>query len=134
MPGYDFSFSGLKTAVLYFVEQETRNDPAFIEKNRADLCASVQHAIVDALLHKLTTAARDLGVTQIAIAGGVSANSGLRAAMEEAAQREGWQWHVPPFEFCTDNAAMIAVSGSFRYRMGLLAGAGEAPFARFTGF
>lgn len=113
--GYDFSFSGLKTSILYFLQKEVANDPDFIQKNLDDLCASVQKTIIAILMEKLSRAAKDLGIRQIAIAGGVSANSGLRTAVKEMEATHGWTTYIPKFEYCTDNAAMIAITGKFMY-------------------
>ena len=122
MEGYNFSFSGLKTAIMYFLKKETKNNPEFIEENKADLCASIQRTIVSILLKKITLAAKDLKIAQIAIAGGVSANSGLRSAMMELGNEEHWDIFIPKFEYCTDNAAMIAIAGKFMLEKGLMAG------------
>lgn len=118
LAGYDFSFSGLKTAVLYFLKKEVAANPRFIEDNLADLCASIQHTIVSTLLRQLRKAAAATGLTQVALAGGVAANSGLRAALQAEAAAQGWQVFIPAFEFCTDNAAMIAMSAHFQYLAG----------------
>ena len=118
MSGYDFSFSGLKTAVLYFLKKETAANPAFIEENLADLCAGIQFTIVNTLLRQLRRAAQGTGLTQVALAGGVAANSGLRAALLAEAEARGWQVFIPAFAFCTDNAAMIAMSAHFQYEAG----------------
>ena len=118
MEGYNFSFSGLKTAVLYFLKKETAANPRFIGENLADLCASIQYTIVATLLRQLRRAAAATGLTQVALAGGVAANSGLRAALQAEAAERGWQVFIPEFQFCTDNAAMIAMSAHFQ----LLAG------------
>jgi N6-L-threonylcarbamoyladenine synthase len=115
MQGYNYSFSGLKTAFLYFMRDALKQDSDFTEKNRADICASIQKTIVDILLHKLIKASRDKNIKNIALAGGVSANSALRKAIEETGIKEGWKTHVPKFEYCTDNAAMIAITGYFKY-------------------
>ena len=109
LPGLDYSFSGLKTAVLYFLEAETRKNPDFIAQHLHDLCASVQHTLVRYLLSKLRLAARQSGLKQIAIAGGVAANSGLRAALAEMAGQEGWTTFIPALRYCTDNAGMVAM-------------------------
>ncbi len=111
--GYDYSFSGLKTSFLYFLRDRLALDPAFIEQNTADLCASLQHTIIEILMKNLIRAAKDLNIKEIAIAGGVSANSGLRNAVEEACRRRGWKAYLPEFKFTTDNAAMIAAAGYF---------------------
>lgn len=112
----DFSFSGLKTAVLYFIQNQQKENPNFIEENRADICASIQHTIVSYLMDKLKNAAKQTGIKEIAIAGGVSANSGIRNALKEAETKYGWKTHIPKFEYCTDNAAMIAITGELKYK------------------
>ena len=113
---YNFSFSGLKTGILYFIQREVKKNPDFIEENLNDLCASVQKTIIDILMNKLTMAANDLGIKEIAIAGGVSANSGLRKRIEQLGHESGWSTYVPRFEYCTDNAAMIAITGKFMFQ------------------
>ncbi|SMB97583.1 O-sialoglycoprotein endopeptidase [Hymenobacter roseosalivarius DSM 11622] len=118
MPGYDFSFSGLKTAVLYFLRQQTAKNPNFIQENLPDLCASIQHTIIQTLLRQLQRAAADLGLTQIALAGGVAANSGLRAALQNLAAEKGWAVFIPEFQYCTDNAAMVAMTAHFQFEAG----------------
>ncbi|HEX8348942.1 MAG TPA: tRNA (adenosine(37)-N6)-threonylcarbamoyltransferase complex transferase subunit TsaD, partial [Hymenobacter sp.] len=118
MAGYDFSFSGLKTSVLYFLRQQTAKDEQFIPSNLADLCASIQHTIIQTLLRQLTRAAAEQNLAQIALAGGVAANSGLRAALQALAVEKGWEVFIPDFEFCTDNAAMVAMTGHFQYEAG----------------
>lgn len=115
IPGLDFSFSGLKTSVLYFLQKETRKAENFVAENRADLCASIQHRIITILLKKYKQAALQTGITDLCIAGGVSANSGLRKAFAEMCSQNGWRSFVPPFEYCTDNAAMIAVTAYYKY-------------------
>jgi N6-L-threonylcarbamoyladenine synthase len=115
IPGYDYSFSGLKTSFLYFLRDELKKDSDFIEKNKADLCASLQKTIIDVLMEQLCNATKDLGIKEVAVAGGVSANSGLRAAFEDHAKRFGWKIYIPPFGYTTDNAAMIAMTGYFKY-------------------
>jgi len=117
----DFSFSGLKTAVLYFIERETAKNPNFVAENRADICASLQFTIVDYLMDKLKNAVKATGITEIAIGGGVSANSGIRNALSDAETTYGWKTHVPNFEYCTDNAAMIAIVGQLKYEEGQFA-------------
>ena len=117
----DFSFSGLKTAVLYFVERETAKNPNFVDDNRADICASLQFTIVDYLMDKLKNAVKATGISEIAIGGGVSANSGIRKALRDAETTYGWKTHIPNFEYCTDNAAMIAIVGELKYKEGLFA-------------
>ncbi len=117
----DFSFSGLKTSVLYFIERETSKNPRFIQENRNDICASLQATIVDYLMDKLKNAVNQTGIKEIAIGGGVSANSGIRKALKEAEKTMGWKTHIPLFEYCTDNAAMIAMVGELKYKQGLFA-------------
>jgi N6-L-threonylcarbamoyladenine synthase len=118
IPGLNFSFSGLKTAILYFLQDQTAKDAGFVTANLSDICASVQGRIVSILLNKYRKAARETGVTDLCIAGGVSANSGLRKTFREMGVREGWRTFIPPFEFCTDNAAMIAITGHYKYLSG----------------
>jgi len=116
--GLNFSFSGLKTAILYFLQDHTAKDPAFIRENLVDICASIQGRIISILLHKLARAAKETGVTDLCLAGGVSANSGLRNAFQEMGVRHQWRTFIPPFEYCTDNAAMIAITGYYKYLAG----------------
>jgi len=115
VPDLDYSFSGLKTSFLYFVRDALKQHPGFIDQYKNDLAASLQKAIVDILLDKLKQAARLTGITQIGIAGGVSANSGLRGAVQEEARNQGWNLFIPPFRYTTDNAAMIAITGYYKY-------------------
>lgn len=115
MPGLDFSFSGFKTAVLYFIQKETKNNPDFVKENLEDICASIQYTIVNILMDKLKKAVKQTGINEIAIAGGVSANSGIRKALKEAEKKYGWKCHIPKFEYTTDNAAMIAIAGHYKY-------------------
>jgi len=112
----DFSFSGLKTAILYFVQNRQKEDPHFIKENINDICASIQYTIVSYLMDKLKNAVKQTGIKEIAIGGGVSANSGIRKALKEAEEKYGWVTHIPRFEFCTDNAAMIAMVGELKYK------------------
>jgi len=126
----DFSFSGLKTAVLYFIERNVNANPNFIEENMADICASLQFTIVDYLMDKLKNAVKETGIKEIAIGGGVSANSGIRNALVEAEKKYGWKTHVPRFEYCTDNAAMIAIVGQLKYSRGLFSKNDVVPKAR----
>ncbi len=114
--GLNFSFSGLKTSILYFIQRETKNNPNFIAENRDDICASIQHTIVQILMDKLKKAVKQTGIKQVAIGGGVSANSGIRQALKEAEDRWGWTTYVPKFEYCTDNAAMIGIVGYLKYK------------------
>lgn len=111
--GYNFSFSGLKTSVLYFIQKEVAKNPQFIEENKADLCASIQDTILEILFKQLRKVSKDTGINEIAIAGGVSANSGLRNRLQEEGKTLGWNVYIPKFEYCTDNAAMIAIAGKF---------------------
>ncbi|MBS1774297.1 MAG: tRNA (adenosine(37)-N6)-threonylcarbamoyltransferase complex transferase subunit TsaD [Bacteroidetes bacterium] len=115
MQGYNFSFSGIKTAVLYFLQAQKKTDPDFIEKNINDICASVQHTIIKMLMQKLKKAARELNIKHIGIAGGVSANSGLRKSLTQLGEENGWHVYIPKFEYCTDNAAMIGITGYYKY-------------------
>ena len=126
----DYSFSGLKTSFLYFLRDEMQENPNFIEENKADLCASLQKTIIDILLKKLVKASKSLDIKEIAIAGGVSANSGLREAIEAEGRRRGWNTYLPPLKFTTDNAAMIAVAGHYRYLNGEQSDLDVAPVAR----
>jgi len=128
---YDFSFSGLKTSFLYFLRDQVKNNPQFIEENKADLCASLQYTIVDILMTKLIKAAKDTGITDIAIAGGVSANSGLRTTLEAEGKNRGWRTFIPSFQFCTDNAAMIAIAGYYKYLNNDFSTLDVAPLARY---
>jgi N6-L-threonylcarbamoyladenine synthase len=128
--GLNFSFSGLKTAILYFLQENTAANPRFIEENLADICASIQHRIVSILLNKLRSAALTTGIDQLCIAGGVSANSGLRKAFTELGQKNNWQTYIPAFQYCTDNAAMIALTGYFKYINGEFVDLGASPTAR----
>lgn len=128
--GYDYSFSGLKTSVLYFLQKQTKENPNFIEENKADICASVQHTILTILFKQLTKLASDLSITDIAIAGGVSANSGLRHRLIATGEEKGWRVFIPKFEYCTDNAAMIAIAGKFLYEKGIFADQTVSALAR----
>ena len=130
MKDYLFSFSGIKTSVMYFIRDEVKKDPDFIAKNINDICASVQHTIIKMLMAKLTKAAHALKVRHIGIAGGVSANSGLRTALTEAGQKHGWQVYIPKFEYCTDNAAMIGITAHYKYLKGEFCGLDAVPSAR----
>ena len=130
IPGYDYSFSGLKTSFLYTLRDRLQEDPDFIEKNKADLCASLQATVIDILMNKLRKAAKDLGIKEVAVAGGVSANSGLRDAFLDHARRYGWKVHIPKFSFTTDNAAMVAITGYYKYIDKEFCPMEAAPFAR----
>ena len=113
--GLNFSFSGLKTAILYFVRDHLKQDPEFLSKNLNDICASVQARIISILMNKVRKAADQYQITNVAIAGGVSANSGLRDALSAAAGKYGWEVFIPEFQYCTDNAGMIAIAGYYKY-------------------
>ncbi|MFK8266211.1 tRNA (adenosine(37)-N6)-threonylcarbamoyltransferase complex transferase subunit TsaD [Capnocytophaga cynodegmi] len=113
--GLNFSFSGLKTAVLYFIQKKTQENPNFIAENLADICASVQHTIVEILMKKLQKAVKQTGIKQIAIGGGVSANSGIRNALLTLGEKYGWKTYIPEFQYCTDNAAMVGIVGYYKF-------------------
>ena len=130
IPNYDYSFSGLKTSFLYTLRDRLKEDPDFIEKNKADLCASLQATVVDILMNKLRKAAKDLKISEVAVAGGVSANSGLRDAFIEHGKRFGWKVHIPKFSFTTDNAAMVAITGYYKFQDKVFCPMEAAPFAR----
>ncbi len=132
VPGLNFSFSGLKTSILYFVRKKEAEHPGFIQNHLNDICASIQARIVSILIHKLKRAAKETGVSDIAVAGGVSANSGLRAAVTKLGVQEGWHVFIPRFEYCTDNAAMIAIAGHYKYLVRDFAGQDVAPLARYN--
>ena len=134
IPGLDYSFSGVKTSLLYFVRDRMAEDPSFLENNKEDLCASFQKTLVDILMDKLIKAARQTGIREIAIGGGVSANSGLRSRITEEGRRRGWNTYLPEFKFTTDNAAMIAVAGYFRYKAGERTPLDVAPVSRVADF
>ena len=129
--GLDFSFSGLKTSILYRLQREVKADPDYVSTHLHDICAAIQDAIVTTLMKKLVTAAEQTGLTQIALAGGVSANRELRQRIEAEGSRRGWQTFVPRIEYCTDNAAMIGVTATFKYALGEFADQSVAPAARF---
>ena len=126
----DYSFSGFKTAILYFIRDHVKENPDFITENLNDICASVQHSIVQILLAKLKKAAVQFGIKDIAIAGGVSANSGLRAALQQMEAELGWKTYIPQFQYCTDNAAMIAIAAHFKYIKQDFVGQDVAPLSR----
>src|SRR5690606_22693691 len=123
---------GLKTAILYFVQQKQKEQADFLDTHLNDVCASVQNRIVSILLNKLRRAAHETGVRQVAIAGGVSANSGLRNGLTALGEQEGWKVFIPRFEFCTDNAAMIAIAGHHKYLRHEFIGQDVAPMARYA--
>ena len=130
--GYDYSFSGLKTSFLYTLRDALKTNPDFIEQNRNDLCASLQHTIITILMQKLETAAKDLNIAQIALAGGVSANSGLRQAFVDYGKRNHWEVYIPKFAFTTDNAAMVAITGYYKFLKQEYCPVHLAPYARVT--
>lgn len=131
LDGYDYSFSGIKTSVLYFIQKEVKKNPDFIKENLNDLCASVQKCIVEILMEKLEKAAADYGIKEVAIAGGVSANSALRQAMKENAEKLDWNIYIPKFEYTTDNAAMIAMVAKLKFARGEFADLSVAATARY---
>jgi len=130
IPALDFSFSGLKTSFLYFLKRNLESNPNFIQENLNDISASVQARIVSVLMNKLIKASAQTGISEIAIAGGVSANSALRKALEEEGTKRGWNTYIPQFQYCTDNAAMIGIAGYFKYLRGEFAEQSVAPSAR----
>lgn len=130
MPDLDYSFSGIKTSILYFLQKEMKIDSSFIENNLNDLCASIQKSLITMLLEKLILAAKKEGIKEIAIAGGVSANSGLREALENEGVNRKWNVYVPKFEFCTDNAAMIAMAAHFKFEKNDFASLSSVPMPR----
>ncbi len=127
MPALDFSFSGIKTAFLYFIRDNKEKDPRFIENNLKDICASLQHKLVEMLMNRLEKASVQTGIKQIAIAGGVSANTELRRELARRGKTLGWQTFIPEFQYCTDNAAMVAMAAHFKYLKGDFAGMDCAP-------
>lgn len=131
IPELDFSFSGFKTSVLYSLQKWGKDNPDFVQQNLNDLCASIQHSIVQILIKKLEKAALQYGVRDIAIAGGVSANSGLRNAVQQLGEKHGWQTFIPKFEYCTDNAAMIGITAYYKFLRNEFAGLDTVPVARY---
>ena len=132
MPGLDFSFSGIKTAFLYFLRDEKKKNPDFVSQNINDICASLQHTLVSMLLSRLEQASDQTGIREIAIAGGVSANSGLRESLRQRAEKKGWNVFIPAFEYCTDNAAMIGIAGYYKFLKRDFAGLDLTPAARLA--
>jgi N6-L-threonylcarbamoyladenine synthase len=130
--GLDFSFSGVKTSILYFLQKQVKEHPNFIQDNLNDLCASIQHSIIQILLHKLKKASLETNIKEICIAGGVSANKGLRRGLQEYADKYHWKIHVPSFEYCTDNAAMIAITGYYKFLKGEINHLNTSASARAT--
>ena len=134
IPGLDYSFSGVKTSLLYFVRDQMALDPQFLEKNKEDLCASFQKTLIDVLMGKLIRAAKQTRIREITIGGGVSANRGLRARILEEGEKRHWNTYLPEFKFTTDNAAMIAVAGWFAYKAGVRTPLDVAPVSRMADF
>jgi N6-L-threonylcarbamoyladenine synthase len=130
IPGLNFSFSGLKTAILYFIQNKTAEDLSFVKENMNDICASIQQRIVSILLNKLKKAAAETGIKNVCIAGGVSANMGLRNEFKKMGEQYNWNTYIPAFEYCTDNAAMIAITGYYKYLAGDFAELNIVPAAR----
>ncbi|WP_212003753.1 tRNA (adenosine(37)-N6)-threonylcarbamoyltransferase complex transferase subunit TsaD [Chitinophaga sp. HK235] len=130
IPELNFSFSGLKTAILYFLQENLQKDPDFISKNLPDICASIQGRIISILLNKVLKATKETGVRDVAIAGGVSANSGLRAALQEYGEKYNWRTFIPKFEYCTDNAGMIGITAYYKYLAGEFSPLDAVPTAR----
>ncbi|MCH5173666.1 MAG: tRNA (adenosine(37)-N6)-threonylcarbamoyltransferase complex transferase subunit TsaD [Bacteroidales bacterium] len=134
VPGLDYSFSGVKTSLLYFVRDELAKDPDFLEKNKADICASFQKTLIDILMDKLIKASRQTGIKEITAGGGVSANSGLRRRIKAEGAKRGWNTYLPEFKFTTDNAAMIAMAGYYRYLAGERTALDVAPVSRIADY
>jgi len=130
--GLNFSFSGLKTSILYFLKKQLKEHPDFIQNHLNDICASVQHTIVNILMKKLMEAAEQTSIKQVALAGGVSANSELRASFATTGQESGWSTFIPKFEYCTDNAAMVGIAAYYKYQKGEFAGHDVAPVSRWA--
>ncbi|MFK7952029.1 MAG: tRNA (adenosine(37)-N6)-threonylcarbamoyltransferase complex transferase subunit TsaD [Ekhidna sp.] len=130
MPNLDYSFSGIKTSILYFLRKELQKNEKFIENNLKDLAASIQATLVDMLMQKLRLAVKQEGITSVAIAGGVSANSGLRTALEEESTKSNWKIFIPDFQYCTDNAGMIAISGHLLYEQNAFGDLKDSPLPR----
>lgn len=134
IPGLDYSFSGVKTSLLYFVRDELAKDPDFMEKNKEDICASFQKTLIDILVDKLIKAAKQTGIKEVAIGGGVSANSALRERVTQEGAKRGWKTYLPEFKFTTDNAAMIAIAGYFRFLAGERTPLDVAPVSRLADY
>lgn len=130
MPELNYSFSGLKTAFLYFIQKQVSQNPDFIQQHLADICASIQHAIIKQLMKKLILATKQTGIKEVALAGGVSANSALRKALTEEGAKRNWKTYIPAFEYCTDNAGMIAITAHYKYLLEEFAPQDTAPYAR----
>ncbi|MGB3947084.1 MAG: tRNA (adenosine(37)-N6)-threonylcarbamoyltransferase complex transferase subunit TsaD [Bacteroidia bacterium] len=132
IPNFNYSFSGLKTGFMNFINNETAKNPHFVEENKNDICASIQHTIIDILLNKLEKVAQEYNIKQIAIAGGVSANSGLRNALSQRVNTLNWEVYIPKFEYCTDNAAMIGITGYYKYLKQEYTSQRITPMARYV--
>jgi N6-L-threonylcarbamoyladenine synthase len=132
MPNLDFSFSGIKTSFLYFLRDQKKIDPDFVEKNLSDICASLQYSLVQMLMKKLKLASKQTGINQIAIAGGVAANSGLRTELKMLAEKLNWKVFIPEFQYCTDNAAMIAMAAHFKFLEGAFCKMDVAPLSNLA--
>lgn len=130
MPGLNYSFSGIKTSVLYFLKEQLKQNPDFIKENKEDLSASIQKALVDMLMQKLVKASKELKIRNIAIAGGVSANSGLREQLNQLASKHHWNTYIPAFEYCTDNAGMIAMAAHYKFQQGIFCPMDVSPMPR----
>jgi N6-L-threonylcarbamoyladenine synthase len=130
IPNLDYSFSGLKTSILYFLQKEMKENPQFINEELNNLCASIQHTFIKHLMKKLIAASIQTGIKEISLAGGVSANTGLRFALENEGKKRGWNTYIPAFEYCTDNAAMIAMAAYLKFLKGDFETLNTAPFAR----
>ena len=132
IPGYDYSFSGLKTSFLYNMRKWMADEPDFIEKHKEDIAASLEFTIVDILMKKLRAAVKDTGIKHVAVAGGVSANNGLRNAFKEHAAKYGWNIYIPKFSYTTDNAAMIGITGYFKFLDGIYCSIDKPAFSKVT--
>lgn len=130
IPDLDFSFSGLKTSILYFIQKQVKENPDFIKDELFNICASIQHTFIKHLMKKLIDASVLTGIKEISLAGGVSANTGLRAALELEGKKRNWNTYIPKFEYCTDNAAMIAIAAHYKFLKGEFEALNTAPFAR----
>jgi N6-L-threonylcarbamoyladenine synthase len=134
MPGLDFSFSGIKTSLLYLIRDGVKDNPDFIQQNLADICASYQACLIEMLMLKLKRAAKELRIQDVALAGGVAANAGLRASVKTTGEKLSWRVFIPAFQYCTDNAAMIAITAHYKYLRGEFCAMDVSPFAAFDAF
>ncbi len=132
MNGYDFSFSGIKTSMLYFLRDQVKENPDFIQQNLNDICASYQHTLVEMLMKKISKASKENSIKDIALAGGVAANSGLRNALKKMGEEKNWRVFIPDFQYCTDNAAMIAITAHYKYLRKEFCGLDVSPVATFA--